>query len=122
MKRCELMIRWKLHELMAAQRKRNKDLAQALDMSESRVSIIRKHDTMPAIKPETLNGICRFLQCQPGDLLTYENDSDNNDSLDTTAKPMTSVESKQHDELKQTKSRKRTHSFLAVIPEMPESA
>ena len=116
------MIRWKLHELMAAQRKRNKDLAQAIAMSESRVSRLRKHDTMPAMKPETLNGICKFLRCQPGDLLTYENDPDNNDSLDITAEPTTSVESKQHEELEQTESLKRTHSLVTVVPEVPESA
>lgn len=120
--RSEAMIRWKLHELMAAQRKRNKDLAQALAMSESRVSRLRKNDTMPAMKPETLNGICKFLRCQPGDLLIYEDDPDNNDSRDVTRTVTASDELKQYGELDKTKSRKRTRSVLTVISEVPESA
>ena len=38
--------------MMAEQRKRNKDLAQAINMSESRISRLRREDTMPAMKPE----------------------------------------------------------------------
>ena len=71
----QLMIRWKLNELMAVQRKRNKDLAAALEMTESGVSRLRAKDFMPRLNPETLNGICIFLNCQPGDLLEYVPDN-----------------------------------------------
>ena len=77
----QLMIRWKLNELMAVQRKRNKDLATALGMTESGVSRLRARDLMPRLSPETLNGICVFLDCQPGDLLEYVPD----DEPDTAA-------------------------------------
>jgi len=69
--RSDLMIRWKLNELMAVKRRRNKDLADAIGMTESSVSRLRKKDLMPRMKPETLNGICEFLECQPGDLLEH---------------------------------------------------
>nr|WP_290224251.1 helix-turn-helix domain-containing protein [Trichocoleus desertorum] len=78
--RSDLMIRWKLNELMAIERKRNKDLADAIGMTESSVSRLRKKDFMPRMKPETLNGICAFLNCQPGDLLEYVRDTQPGDA------------------------------------------
>ncbi|MBD2339229.1 helix-turn-helix domain-containing protein [Calothrix sp. FACHB-156] len=38
-----------------------------------------KVDEMPRLTPERLNGICKALNCQPGELLEYEPDeSDRN--------------------------------------------
>ncbi|WP_244329155.1 helix-turn-helix transcriptional regulator [Tolypothrix sp. PCC 7910] len=35
---------------------------------------------MPRLTPERLNGICKALNCQPGELLEYEpDDSDRNE-------------------------------------------
>lgn len=72
--RFKIMILWKLNELMAAQRKRNKDLAEFLGVSENAVYRLRKRDDMPRLTGDTLNGICAFLDCNPGDLLVREND------------------------------------------------
>ncbi|MBW4523403.1 MAG: helix-turn-helix domain-containing protein [Scytolyngbya sp. HA4215-MV1] len=65
------VIKWKLNELMSAQRKTSRDLANFLKIHENSVYRLRKEDKMPRLSHETLNGICRFLQCQPGDLLVY---------------------------------------------------
>lgn len=65
------MIRWKLNEVMAQKRIRNKDLAEALDITENSVYRLRKTDEMPRLTPERLNGICEVLKCQPGDLLEW---------------------------------------------------
>ena len=65
------MIRWKLNEVMAKKRIRNKDLADALDITENSVYRLRKTDAMPRLTPERLNGICTVLKCQPGDLLEW---------------------------------------------------
>ena len=65
------MIRWKLNEVMARKRVRNKDLAEALGITENSVYRLRKVDQMPRLTPERLNGICMALNCQPGDLLEY---------------------------------------------------
>ncbi len=65
------MIRWKLNEVMARKRVRNKDLAEALGITENSVYRLRKVDEMPRLAPERLNGICAKLNCQPGELLEY---------------------------------------------------
>ncbi|MEM1391702.1 MAG: helix-turn-helix transcriptional regulator [Cyanobacteria bacterium P01_D01_bin.50] len=70
------VIRWKLSEVMARKRVRNKDLAKALEITENSVYRLRKVDEMPRLMPERLNGICKALNCQPGDLLVYEPDED----------------------------------------------
>ncbi|MEI2582581.1 helix-turn-helix domain-containing protein [Scytonema sp. PRP1] len=70
------MIRWKLNEVMARKRVRNKDLAEALGITENSVYRLRKVDQMPRLTPERLNGICKVLNCQPGELLEYESDDD----------------------------------------------
>ncbi|OCQ91130.1 hypothetical protein BCD64_12675 [Nostoc sp. MBR 210] len=71
------VIRWKLNEVMARKRVRNKDLAEALEITENSVYRLRKVDEMPRLTPERLNGICKALDCQPGELLEYvPNDDD----------------------------------------------
>ncbi|WP_338421220.1 helix-turn-helix domain-containing protein [Nostoc parmelioides] len=72
------MICWKLNEVMARKRLKNKDLAQMLGITENSVYRLRKVDSMPRLAPERLNGICKALNCQPGELLQYE--PDDNDS------------------------------------------
>ena len=64
-------IRWKLHEVMAKMRMRNKDLAEALEITENSVYRLRKANDMPRLTPERLEGICATLRCQPGDLLEW---------------------------------------------------
>lgn len=71
MKSRQKMIKWRLNTLMAEQRKRSMDLATALGISENSVWRLRKRDDMPRLNPQTLDGICRFLDCQPGDLLIW---------------------------------------------------
>ncbi len=56
---------------MARKRVRNKDLAEALNITENSVYRLRKVDAMPRLTPERLNGICAVLRCQPGDLLEW---------------------------------------------------
>lgn len=71
------VILWKLNEVMARKRVRNKDLAEALGITENSVYRLRKVDEMPRLTPERLNGICQALNCQPGELLEYvPNDDD----------------------------------------------
>ncbi|MUG99448.1 helix-turn-helix domain-containing protein [Scytonema sp. UIC 10036] len=63
---------------MARKRVRNKDLAEALGITENSVYRLRKVDEMPRLAPERLNGICRVLKCQPGELLEYVPDDGDN--------------------------------------------
>lgn len=84
------MIRWKLNEVMARKRIRNKDLADALDITENSVYRLRKTDEMPRLTPERLNGICAALKCQPGDLLEWA--PEGSELLERIAKPESAPE------------------------------
>lgn len=77
------VIRWKLNELMARKRIRNKDLAEALGITENSVYRLRRIDEMPRLAPERLNGICAVLKCQPGELLEWIPDSDGDQEVVT---------------------------------------
>jgi putative transcriptional regulator len=68
------VIRWKLNEVMARSRVRNKDLAEALSVTENSVYRLRKTDEMPRLTADRLEGICQVLRCQPGDLLEWIED------------------------------------------------
>ncbi|MDZ4876728.1 MAG: hypothetical protein CLLPBCKN_006163 [Chroococcidiopsis cubana SAG 39.79] len=117
------VIRWKLNEVMARKRIRNKDLAKTLSITETSIYRLRKTDEMPRLSPERLNGICAALECQPGELLEWLPDDDGNQVANTN---QTSLEPpNQKTDLastQQTKPQDRNRSFLTVVAEVPESA
>lgn len=58
-------------DVMLAKRKiRSKELAEAVGITEQNLSIL-KTGKAKAIRFSTLNAICEYLQCQPGDILEY---------------------------------------------------
>ncbi len=58
-------------DLMLVKRKcRSLDLANAVGISPQNLSIL-KTGKAKAIRFSTLNAICEFLECQPGDILRY---------------------------------------------------
>ena len=59
-------------DLMLAKRKvRSKELAEAIGITEQNLSIL-KTGKAKAIRLSTLNAICQFLECQPGDIFEYK--------------------------------------------------
>ncbi|MFZ6686357.1 helix-turn-helix domain-containing protein [Undibacterium sp. SXout11W] len=59
-------------DLMLAKRKvRSRELAAHIGITEQNLSLL-KSGKVRGIRFETLALICKFLQCQPGDLLEYE--------------------------------------------------
>lgn len=61
-------------DVMLAKRKMSvTELSEKLDITMANVSIL-KNGKAKAIKLETLNKLCRALDCQPGDLLEYQPD------------------------------------------------
>ncbi len=61
-------------DVMLAKRKiRSKELAEAIGITEQNLSIL-KTGKAKAIRLSTLNAICDYLQCQPGDILEYRED------------------------------------------------
>jgi putative transcriptional regulator len=63
-------------DVMLAKRKvRSNELASAIGMTEANLSLL-KSGKVKGIRFETLEAICRYLSCQPGDLLEFEPDRD----------------------------------------------
>lgn len=61
-------------DVMLARRKmKSRDLASAIDLSETNLSLL-KSGKVKGIRFETLDRICEILDCQPGDLLEYRPD------------------------------------------------
>ena len=59
-------------DVMLARRKvRSKDLAQAVGITESNLSLL-KSGKVKGVRFSTLAAICRYLDCKPGDILDYE--------------------------------------------------
>jgi putative transcriptional regulator len=63
-------------DVMLAKRKmRSKELAERIGITEQNVSLL-KSGKVRGVRFETLSKICEVLNCQPGDLLEYQPDSD----------------------------------------------
>jgi putative transcriptional regulator len=63
----------RLDELLHARHMTLTDLADRVGITLANLSIL-KSGKAKAIRFSTLEAICRELQCQPGDLLGYEDD------------------------------------------------
>jgi len=58
-------------DVMLAKRKvKSKDLAEYVGITEANLSLL-KSGKVKGVRFSTLEAICRFLECQPGDLLEY---------------------------------------------------
>jgi putative transcriptional regulator len=64
-------IRIRLDVMLAERRMRSKDLAEKLGITQANLSILKQGVQVKAIRLSTLEGLCRHLDCQPGDLLEY---------------------------------------------------
>lgn len=61
-------------DIMLAKRKMAAgDLAERIGITPANLSIL-KNQKAKAIRFSTLNEICRVLDCQPGDILEYQED------------------------------------------------
>ena len=62
-------------DVMLAKRKmKSKDLADAIGISETNLSLL-KQGRVKGVRFNTLDAICKALDCGPGDLLEYRADS-----------------------------------------------
>lgn len=64
-----------LDVMMAKRKIRSNELAQAIDITEQNLSIL-KTGKAKAIRLSTLNAICDYLSCQPGDILEFKKDDE----------------------------------------------
>lgn len=59
-------------DVMLARRKmRSRELAERVGITEANLSLL-KSGKVRGVRFDTLSRICAVLQCQPGDLLTWE--------------------------------------------------
>ena len=62
-------------DVMLAKRKmRSKELAERIGITEQNVSLL-KSGKVKGVRFDTLENICEVLQCQPGDILEYRDDT-----------------------------------------------
>lgn len=69
-------IRINLDVMLARRKMKSFELAERVGITPQNLSIL-KTGKARAIRLETLDAICRHLQCQPGDILKYEEDGPN---------------------------------------------
>ena len=62
-----------LDVMMAKRKMSSTELSQKLGITMANLSIL-KNNKAKAIRFSTLNQICNILQCQPGDILEYVDD------------------------------------------------
>lgn len=62
-------------DLMLARRKmRSRELAERVGITEQNISLL-KSGKVRGVRFETLDAICRALDCQPGELLSFNPDA-----------------------------------------------
>ena len=68
-----MSIRIDLDVMMAKRKISSGELAKKIDLTNANLSIL-KTGKAKAIRFSTLESICKELDCQPGDILKYEED------------------------------------------------
>ncbi|WP_419662491.1 transcriptional regulator, Cro/CI family [Desulfosarcina variabilis str. Montpellier] len=74
-------IQINLDVMLARRKMKSNDLAARIGITPQNLSIL-KTGKARAIRLETLDAICRHLQCQPGDILEYIEDERKDDEDD----------------------------------------
>ena len=73
-----MAIKVNLDVLMAQKKKGLTELAKEVDITLANLSIL-KNNKAKAVRISTLESICKALDCQPGDILIYEDEEDNDE-------------------------------------------
>lgn len=64
----------RLDVMLALRKAKSKDLAAHIGITETNLSLL-KSGRVKGIRFETLDAICAYLDCQPGDILVREPDA-----------------------------------------------
>ncbi|WP_036770958.1 helix-turn-helix domain-containing protein [Photorhabdus australis] len=67
----------RLDVILAKRKVKSKELAVIIGITEQNLSLL-KNGKIKGIRIETLEKICKYLQCQPGDILEYVEDKEDN--------------------------------------------
>lgn len=79
-------IRVNLAVVLAQRGVKSKDLAEFVGITEANLSLL-KSGKVKGIRFDTLEAICRYLDCQPGDILTISEEADSPDRLRRETEP-----------------------------------
>lgn len=60
----------KLDVILAARKVKSKELADAIGITEQNLSLI-KQGKIKGFRFSTLDALCQYLDCQPGDLFSF---------------------------------------------------
>jgi putative transcriptional regulator len=63
----------RLDVVLAHRKVRSNALARAIGITDANLSLL-KSGKVKGVKLETLDAICAFLDCQPGDILEYQSE------------------------------------------------
>jgi len=69
-----------LDVVMAKRKERLNTVAKAINLSQQNLSIL-KTGKAKAIRFSTLNALCEYLECQPGDILEFRADEGSDDEV-----------------------------------------
>jgi putative transcriptional regulator len=64
-----------LDVMLARWKRRSKELAEAIGITEANLSLL-KSGKVKGIRFNTLEAICRYLECEPGELLHIDLDDE----------------------------------------------
>ncbi|PTF67254.1 transcriptional regulator [Staphylococcus chromogenes] len=70
-----MMIKIKLDEVLKDKNVSLTELSEAVDITIANLSIL-KTGKAKAIRFSTLEAICNYLECQPGDIIVNENETE----------------------------------------------
>ena len=68
-----MTITVKLDVVLADRKVKSKDLAEHIGITEANLSLL-KQGKVKGIRFDTLDRICDYLNCEPGDILKYSDD------------------------------------------------
>ena len=68
-------IKVSLAVMLARRNVKSKELAEYIGITEANLSLLRQ-GKVKGIRFNTLDAICRYLDCQPGDILAFEPDDE----------------------------------------------
>ncbi|MEJ2395588.1 MAG: helix-turn-helix transcriptional regulator [Candidatus Thiodiazotropha sp.] len=60
-----------LDRVLVTRKVKSKELAEFVGITEANMSLL-KQGKVKGVRFETLEKICEFLECQPGDILVYQ--------------------------------------------------
>jgi len=65
----------RLDVMLALRKAKSKELAAYVDITETNLSLL-KSGRVKGVRFDTLDRICRYLKCQPGDILVWEDEDE----------------------------------------------